>query len=40
VLDANGLPEIDPDKPDSYKLKELENSSGTVVPTLGVIFEF
>jgi len=40
VRDVNGSPEIDPDKPDSYKLKELENSSGTVVPTLGVIFEF
>jgi hypothetical protein len=40
VLGANGLPEIDPDQPDSYKLKELENSSGNVVPTLGVIFEF
>lgn len=40
VLDANGSPEIDPDKPDSYKLKELENASGNVVPTLGVIFEF
>jgi len=40
VRDSNGSPEIDPDKPDSYKLKELENSSGTVVPTLGVIFEF
>jgi hypothetical protein len=40
VLGADGLPEIDPDQPDSYKLKELENSSGNVVPTLGVIFEF
>ena len=40
VRDVNGIPEIDPTKPDSYKLKELENSSGTVVPTLGVIFEF
>jgi hypothetical protein len=40
VLGANGLPEIDPDQPDSYKLKELQNSSGNVVPTLGVIFEF
>ena len=40
VLGANGSPEIDPDNLDSYKLKELENASGNVVPTLGVIFEF
>ncbi|MFM7016826.1 MAG: TonB-dependent receptor, partial [Bacteroidota bacterium] len=40
VRDLNGQPEIDPNNANSYKLKELPNSSGTVVPTIGVIVEF
>jgi len=40
VNDANGNPITDPNKSDSYLLKELENTSGTILPTIGVIVEF
>jgi hypothetical protein len=38
--DANGLPLIDPNDPNRYMLKRLNLDGGTVLPTLGIIFEF
>ena len=38
--DANGNPVTDPSNPFKYSLKYLENTSGTVLPTIGVIIEF
>lgn len=38
--DANGNPLVDPNNPDSYLLDRIENTSGTVLPTIGVIVDF
>ena len=38
--DENGIPVTNPVDPSRYRLKYLENSSGTVLPTIGVIVEF
>ena len=38
--DANGNPLVDPNDPTRYKLKKIENASGIVQPTLGIILEF
>jgi outer membrane receptor for ferrienterochelin and colicin len=38
--DSNGNPVTDPANPLKYSLKYLENESGTVLPTIGVIIEF
>ena len=38
--DANGAPLTDPNDPNKYLLKTLKNSSGTVLPTLGIMIEF
>ena len=38
--DANGKPLTDPNDPGKYLLKTLKNSSGTVLPTLGIMIEF
>ena len=38
--DANGSPITDPDNPNKYLLKTLKNTSGTVLPTLGIMIEF
>jgi len=40
VRDENGNPVIDPDHPDSYKLYSLENTSGTILPSIGIVFEY
>lgn len=40
VRDQNGNAITDPQDTNKYLIKELENSSGTVVPTIGFIFEF
>ena len=40
VNDANGNPTEDPNNPSNYLLKELPNFAGTVLPTLGLLFEF
>jgi hypothetical protein len=40
VRDANGNPVTDPNNPNAYLLKLLPNTSGTVLPTLGIILEF
>jgi len=38
--DSNGAPVSDPADPLKYKLKYLDNKSGTVLPTIGIIIEF
>jgi hypothetical protein len=38
--DANGNPVTDPADPSRYKLKYIDGSSGTVLPTIGIIIEF
>lgn len=38
--DSNGIPFIDPDNPQKYALKYLDNEAGTVLPSIGVIIEF
>jgi len=38
--DNNGVPVTDPVDPRKYSLKYVENSSGTVLPTIGIIIEF
>jgi outer membrane receptor for ferrienterochelin and colicin len=38
--DSNGKPVTDPANPFKYSLKYIENASGTVLPTIGVIIEF
>lgn len=38
--DSGGNPVIDPLDPQKYKLKSISGSSGTVLPTIGVIIEF
>ena len=40
VRDGNGNPVTDPNDPTRYLLKELENTSGTTLPTIGVIIDF
>lgn len=37
--DVNGVPITDPNDPSRYLLKYLPSESGTVLPTLGIIFE-
>ncbi|GGH72184.1 MAG: TonB-dependent receptor [Bacteroidetes bacterium] len=39
-VDANGDPVIDPNDNSKYLLKALPNAQGTVVPSIGLIFEF
>ena len=38
--DAAGLPVEDPNDPTKYKLKPIENISGTVLPSIGLMIEF
>jgi hypothetical protein len=38
--DSEGLPVTDPSNPLKYSLKYIENTSGTVLPTIGIIVEF
>ncbi len=38
--DTNENPIEDPNKPDSYLTKEIENTSGTVLPSIGFMIEF
>jgi outer membrane receptor for ferrienterochelin and colicin len=38
--DSNGLPLTDPSDPSRYKLKYISGTSGTVLPTIGIIIEF
>jgi hypothetical protein len=40
VSDNNGIPATDPANPLKYSLKYLDNMSGTVLPTVGIIIEF
>jgi hypothetical protein len=38
--DSNGIPITDPSDPTKYKLKYISGTSGTVLPTVGIIVEF
>ena len=38
--DASGNPVVDPNDPSKYLLKKIDNTSGIVQPTLGIIIEF
>ena len=38
--DENGKALIDPNDPNRYALKELNTTSGTVLPTIGLMVEF
>ncbi len=40
VTDSNGTPVTDPNDEARYVLKPISNSSGTVLPTLGIMIEF
>lgn len=40
VRDAAGQILIDPNDPSRYQLKEIENTAGTILPTVGIIVEF
>lgn len=38
--DSNGNPVTDPNNPNAYLTKQIDNQSGTLLPTLGIILEF
>ena len=38
--DSNGIPVTDPLNPLKYSLKYLDNNTGTILPTVGIIIEF
>jgi hypothetical protein len=40
VKDANGLPIEDPNNPDAYLTKQVSNVSGTVLPSVGILWMF
>ncbi len=39
-LDPDGNPQIDPNNPDDYILRQIPNSAGQVLPTIGIMVEF
>jgi hypothetical protein len=39
VRDANGNPVVDPNDNTRYVLKKLKNTTGTIIPSIGVIVE-
>ncbi len=40
VRDDNGVPVEDPNNPGSYQIYYLDNTSGTVLPSIGLVFEY
>jgi len=40
VRDAQGMPVLNPDDPTCYELTTLDNTSGTLLPSIGVIIDF
>ena len=40
VRDDSGNPIEDPNQPDSYLTKEVENTAGTILPSIGLMIEF
>ena len=40
ITDANKLPVVDPVNTNNYLLKEIKNETGTVLPSIGIMFEF
>lgn len=39
VRDANGSPVLDPNNPGHYQLKEVENTLGTLLPSIGIVID-
>jgi hypothetical protein len=39
VRDANGLPVLDPNNPGHYQMRQIENTLGTLLPSLGVVID-
>jgi hypothetical protein len=40
IRDTDGNPVVDPNRPDSYLITSLPNEVGTLLPSVGVIFQF
>ncbi len=40
VRDGNGNPVEDPNDPSRYKTCEIENTNGTLLPSIGIMVEF
>lgn len=40
VRDENGDPIEDPTDPERYLVREIENTTGTVLPSIGIMIEF
>ena len=40
VQDANGNPVVNPENPSSYEWYYLENTSGTILPSVGIVLEY
>ena len=40
VRDEAGNPVEDPSNPDNYLLREIENTTGTILPSIGLMIEF
>ena len=40
VTDENGNKISDPNDPSRYQIKYLENTAGTLLPSIGIQFEF
>ena len=40
VRDDSGAPVVDPQNPDSYLTREIENTAGTILPSIGLMIEF
>ncbi len=39
VRDENGDPVVDPNKPGHYQMREIENTLGTILPSIGVVLD-
>jgi hypothetical protein len=39
VRDANGVPQLDPSRPGYYQMRSVENTLGTVLPSVGVVID-
>jgi hypothetical protein len=39
-LDSDGNPNVDPQTPEEYDLRRIEQESGTVLPSIGIKVEF
>ncbi|HEX2898434.1 MAG TPA: TonB-dependent receptor, partial [Bacteroidia bacterium] len=39
VRDANGAPVMDPNKPGHYQLQQIDNTLGTLLPSIGIVID-